>query len=76
MVLYKAETVYVCPDTIDTMMDDAGGSEQQKKAFKRIIIEQQSFGEGEEPITLDDANLRFAYFCDGWRACEKAHGLG
>jgi len=76
MANYKAETVYVCPDNLDDMMDDAGDSEQQKEAFKRIIVELQSFEEGNVPITLDEANTFFGFFCDGWRACEKAHGLG
>ena len=71
MVSYKAETVYVCPDNLDTMLDDAGGSDQQKQAFKEVIIDQQSFEEGNEPITLDDASLYFAYFADGWEAALK-----
>jgi len=75
MVLYKAETIYVCPDNLDDMLEDAGGSEKQKEEFKRIIVEQQSFEEGNEPTTLDEANTFFGYFCNGWTTCEKVNGL-
>jgi len=72
---YKAETAYVCPDNLDDMLDDAGGSDRQKQAFKAIVVETQSFEEGDSPTTLDDASTLYAYFCDGWRAAEEAHGI-
>ena len=72
---YKSETVYVCPDNLDAMLDDAGGSDRQKQAFKAIIVENQSFAEGDESTTLDEASTIYAYYCDGWRDAEEAHGI-
>ena len=72
---YKAQTIYVCPDSLDAMLDDAGGSDRQKQAFKAIMVENQSFAEGDESTTLDEANTIYAYYCDGWRDAEEAHGI-
>ena len=72
---YKAQTIYVCPDSLDAMLDDAGGSDRQKQAFKAIMVENQSFAEGDESTTLDEASTIYGYFCDGWEAAEEAHGI-
>ena len=72
---YKGVTIYVTPDSMDAMLDSAGGSDDQKSAFKKMIVEMQGFEEGEKATTLDEANTLYGFFCDGWRSALKAHGI-
>ncbi len=71
----RAGTQYITPDNIDTIfdsMEDPG--DQVHKAFKKMIMELQSFVDG-NPITLELALDYWNMYIQGWIDCKKAYGI-
>lgn len=74
-MITTAPTKYVTPDNIDTIFDSLEDpNDLQHTMFKKNIIELQSFAEGDESITLEQAKDYWMMYAQGWDDCKQAKG--